>query len=96
MAGIDEVLERLVAEPEFREQLRADPAVALSDYVLDVEDLEVLAFTLDESDGGEHAVEPPHAPDGRVRCCLREAISQRPGCSDPLPEHGCSGRRRGG
>ena len=57
MAGIDEVLERLVAEPEFREQLRADPAAALSGYVLDDEDLEVLALTLDESEGGDHAVE---------------------------------------
>ncbi len=57
MAGIDEVLERLVAESEFREQLRADPAAALSGYVLDDEDLEVLAFTLDESAGGDHAVE---------------------------------------
>ena len=40
MAGIDEVLERLVAEPEFREQLRADPATALSGYVLYDEDLD--------------------------------------------------------
>lgn len=57
MAGIDEVLERLVAEPEFRAQLRSDPAAALSGYVLYDEDLEVLAATLDESEGGDHDVE---------------------------------------
>lgn len=57
MAGIDEVLERLVVEPDFRSQLRLDPATALSGYVLYDEDLEILAASLDESEGGDHTVE---------------------------------------
>ena len=57
MAGIDEVLERLVTDPAFRDQLRHDPASAVSGYVLFDEDLEVLAATLDDAEGGEHGVE---------------------------------------
>lgn len=57
MSGIDEVLERLVTDQRFREQLRQDPATALSGYVLYDEDLEVLAATLDEGRGGDHGVE---------------------------------------
>ena len=57
MAGIDQVLERLVVDPAFRDQLRHDPASALSGYVLFDEDLEVLAATLDDAEGGEHGVE---------------------------------------
>jgi hypothetical protein len=57
MSGIDEVLERLVTDAQFRELLQRDPAAALSGYVLYDEDLEVLAATLDDASGGERSVE---------------------------------------
>jgi hypothetical protein len=58
MSDIDDVLERLVAEPAFRTQLRDDPAAALAGYALRPQDAELLAATLDEgARGGEHAVE---------------------------------------
>lgn len=57
MAGIDEVLERLVTDPEFRARLAANPVAALSGYMLYDEDLEVLAATLSEDRGASGAVE---------------------------------------
>lgn len=46
MAGIEDVLERSSADPGFRQQLRSDPATALSGYVLYDEDLDTLAAHL--------------------------------------------------
>ncbi|MDQ3954968.1 MAG: Os1348 family NHLP clan protein [Actinomycetota bacterium] len=57
MAGIDEVLERLVGDAEFRKTLAEDPKAALAGYDLTREDLELLSAQLDESTGGEHGVE---------------------------------------
>jgi hypothetical protein len=57
MAGIDEVLERLVTDPEFRARLAANPVEALSGYMLYDEDLEVLAATLSEDQGASGTVE---------------------------------------
>lgn len=57
MAGIDEVLERLVTDPEFRARLSTDPTGALSGYMLYDEDLEILAAALDDDPGTAGAVE---------------------------------------
>lgn len=57
MAGIDEVLERLVTDPEFRARLADDPAGALSGYMLYDEDLEVLAAALSDDAGASSSVE---------------------------------------
>jgi hypothetical protein len=57
VAGIDEVLERLVTDLAFRRQLEEDPRSALEGYVLYDEDLEVLAATLDEGEVAERGVE---------------------------------------
>jgi hypothetical protein len=53
MAGIDEVLERLITDLGFRRRLREDPAAALQGYDLDKSDLELLASQLDDSGGGQ-------------------------------------------
>ena len=49
MAGMDEVLERLMSDTGFQEQLASDPARALEGYDLSEDDLEVLSaqFSLD-------------------------------------------------
>lgn len=57
MADINTVLERLVTEAAFRARLRSDPAGALAGYALSQEDLEVLAASLDDPAGNDHAVE---------------------------------------
>jgi hypothetical protein len=57
MSDIDEVMERLVADPTFRRQLHEDPAAALSGYDLGREDLEILAASFEDDAGGEHSVE---------------------------------------
>lgn len=57
MAGIDEVLERLVTDGEFRAALARDPAAALAGYYLTREDAELLAGRLDDGGGAERAVE---------------------------------------
>jgi hypothetical protein len=57
MAGLDEVLERLVTDPSFRQRLREDPAAALQGYDLAEADLELLAHQLDEQAGAGHDVE---------------------------------------
>lgn len=56
MAGIDEVLKRLVTDAEFRAALEADPAGALSGYMLYDEDLEVLASALTSDTGASAGV----------------------------------------
>ncbi len=58
MSGIDEVLERIATDQRFREQVREDPVMALSGYVLYDEDLEVLASNLREWQGSDHGAEP--------------------------------------
>jgi hypothetical protein len=57
MAGIDDVLERLITDLGFRRRLREDPAAALAGYDLDEADLELLASQLDDGGGQAHAVE---------------------------------------
>jgi hypothetical protein len=57
MAGLDEVMERLLADEEFRRRLVADPAGALAGYTLDDSDREVLAATLTDDEGTPGAVE---------------------------------------
>jgi hypothetical protein len=57
MAGVDEVLERLVTDQAFRTALRDDPVGALDGYDLQEEDLAVLAATLAEGQGSDHDVE---------------------------------------
>jgi hypothetical protein len=46
MAGLDEVLERLVTEPGFRTRLTSQPWAALAGYDLTVEERELLAERL--------------------------------------------------
>jgi hypothetical protein len=57
MAGVDEVLERLITDLGFRRRLREDPAAALAGYDLDEADLELLASQLDDGGGQAHGVE---------------------------------------
>lgn len=57
MAGVDEVLERLITDLGFRRWLREDPAAALQGYDLDEADLELLASQLDDSGAQAHGVE---------------------------------------
>ncbi len=57
MSDVDEVLERLVTDQAFRTRLQDDPVAALGGYVLEEDDLAVLAATLDEGQGSDHGVE---------------------------------------
>lgn len=57
MAGIDEILERLVADGDFRAALARDPAAALAGYDLTRADVELLASRLDDGDDAERVVE---------------------------------------
>jgi hypothetical protein len=57
MAGIDEVLERLVNDPQFPERLRTDPATALAGYELSEDDMRVLAMQLSSDSGTGGAME---------------------------------------
>lgn len=57
MAGIDEVLERLVTDPAFRARLAADPDAALAGYVLSDDDRAVLATALSQDTGTWGTVE---------------------------------------
>lgn len=57
MAGIDEVLERLVTDPAFRTQLSQDPATALANYMLYDDDLDVLAAAISEHAGESGSVD---------------------------------------
>lgn len=57
MAGIDEVLERLVTDPAFRARLAAGPDGALSGYTLSGDDHAVLATALSTDAGISGTVE---------------------------------------
>lgn len=57
MAGIDDVLERLVGDEAFRKALASNPAEALSGYQLTRADLELLATQFDDAPDAERAVE---------------------------------------
>ncbi len=57
MAGIDDVLERLVTDPGFRARLAGDPAGALSGYDLTADDLQLLSSQLDVGPGTSGGVE---------------------------------------
>ncbi|MBI2168791.1 MAG: hypothetical protein HYU28_04715 [Actinobacteria bacterium] len=57
MAAIDEVLERFVNEPAFRDAVAADPESALDGYELSADDLELLASQFSRDAGGRGGVE---------------------------------------
>ena len=57
MAGLDEVMERLLSDKEFRTRLAADRAGALAGYALSDDDREVLAATLTFDEGTPGVVE---------------------------------------
>lgn len=59
MAGIDEVLERLVSEPGFRTRLTSRPSAALADYDLSMEEREILAVRLLAGLGAAPLPAPP-------------------------------------
>ena len=57
MSDFDEVLERLVMDPAFRDVLRADPDRALAGYRLEPQERAVLDAQLDAGTGGDRMVE---------------------------------------
>jgi hypothetical protein len=57
MDGLEDVLERLVTDPVFRDRLAADPVSALSGYRLTDDELALLASRLEEA-AGHRRVEP--------------------------------------
>ncbi|MCI0345569.1 MAG: hypothetical protein L0221_09030 [Chloroflexi bacterium] len=57
MAGLDDVLERLVADPSFRQRLAADPSAALAGYDLSDEDRALLASQVTDVAGTGGKVE---------------------------------------
>lgn len=57
MADIDTVLERLVTDSAFRQELSEDPAAALASYDLSIDDLKLLASSLDSGDDSQRGVE---------------------------------------
>ena len=57
MSDFDEVLERLVMDPAFRDVLRADPDRALAGYRLQPQERAVLDAQLDAGTGGDRMVE---------------------------------------
>lgn len=57
MADLSDVLERLITDPGFRQQLKDDPAVALEGYHLDEGELELLSTQIDEGSGKGGSVE---------------------------------------
>lgn len=57
MTDLNDVLERLIADPGFRQQLKDDPAAALEGYHLDEGELELLAAQVDEGSGKSGSVE---------------------------------------
>jgi hypothetical protein len=62
MAGIDDVLERLVTDPAFRKHLRDDPQRALEGYVLSEDDLALLTAQLDDRGSADHGADHGVAP----------------------------------
>lgn len=57
MSDFDEVLERLVIDPEFQAALRADPGRALAGYRLDPQERAVLEAQLESGPGANRTVE---------------------------------------
>jgi hypothetical protein len=57
MAGLDDVLERLVADPSFRQRLAVNPSAALAGYELSEEDRALLASQVTEVAGTRGKVE---------------------------------------
>ncbi|MGH3500966.1 MAG: hypothetical protein ACRDQA_08740 [Nocardioidaceae bacterium] len=57
MSSIDHVLERLVNEPGFRDQLTSDPEAALAGHDLSRDDLDLLASALSSDVGADGGVE---------------------------------------
>ncbi|HEX5588845.1 MAG TPA: Os1348 family NHLP clan protein [Candidatus Limnocylindrales bacterium] len=57
MAGIDDVLERLVTDAGFRARLASDPSAALAGYDLTPSDLQLLSSQLDMTAGSSGGVE---------------------------------------
>lgn len=57
MSDINTVLERLITDPGFRQQIKEDPKAALTPYDLNEADLELLATQISDEKGSESAVE---------------------------------------
>jgi hypothetical protein len=57
MSQLDEVLERLIVEPEFKRAVADDPATALAAYRLTADELELLGTQLDVSSGLSGGIE---------------------------------------
>jgi len=57
MSDFDEVLERLVTDPQFQAALRADPSTALAGYQLDPQERAVREAQLDQGAGPDRTVE---------------------------------------
>lgn len=57
MSQLDEVLERLLIEPAFKQAVADDPATALAEYRLTADELELLGTQLDVSSGRSGGVE---------------------------------------
>ena len=57
MAGIDDVLERLVTDASFKKQLVTDPKAALAGYELTADDVQLLAAQVTDDTGSLGAVE---------------------------------------
>ena len=58
MADFDDVLERLVVDPDFAAHLASDPSGALGGYHLSAEEVATLSTQFSQDTGGEHQVEP--------------------------------------
>lgn len=57
MSQLDEVLERLIVEPDFKAAVADDPAAALAPYRLTADELELLGTQLDVGAGTSGGVE---------------------------------------
>lgn len=86
MAGIDEVLERLVGDGDFRAALARDPAAALSGYDLTRDDIELLAGRLDDGDDAERTVEQRTSKSAMLALLSSFAAPGGGGAADPGQE----------
>jgi hypothetical protein len=84
MAGIEEALERLDADADFRHRLRTDPATALAGYVLYDDDLTLVAERLDEHAGRRADDRTPTTLEQLV-AALIDATNRDPDDAAPNP-----------
>jgi hypothetical protein len=96
MAGLDDVLERLVNDPRFRQLLADDPATALAGYQLSADDLEVVATTVAEAPAGAGGLESRQSKSAlfslfsQVADVVGQPSSGRGGSSLPVASRGGS------